>query len=228
MAYNLKDEEDTKKYIENLGVEYRFGCYHEKKPEVCHLLGDFFEAIKKDWEKAGKLFAVNCNDYNYGHSCFKYGNYLFIGKGGAKQDHNKAAEYYDKGCNLKFSEACLHAGLMRTSANSTLEKDHKTAYENFEAGCTMNNGMSCFYVSGMFIAGVKDLFARDMGKAFEYSVKACHLGNMYACSNLSQMYRKGEGVTKNEQKADEYKAIALEMQDQVVKQFRTIQFGEGS
>jgi len=38
MAFNLKDEEETKEYIENLGVEYRFGCYHEKKPE-----GNFLE-----------------------------------------------------------------------------------------------------------------------------------------------------------------------------------------
>jgi len=228
MAYNLKDEADTQLYIENLGIEYRFGCYHEKKPEVCHLLADFFEAVKKDWEKAGKLYEVNCDQYNYGHSCFKYGNYSFVGKGGAKLDHKKAVEYYDKGCSLKYPEACLHAGLMRTSANSQLEKDQKTAYTNFDAGCSMNNSMCCFYVSGMFIAGVKDLFTRDMEKAFQYSVKACHLGNMYACSNLSQMYKKGEGVDKNDKKAEEYRSMATEMQDQVVKQFRTIKFEETS
>ena len=33
MAYNLKSEEEVKEYLENLGVEYRFGCYHEQKPE---------------------------------------------------------------------------------------------------------------------------------------------------------------------------------------------------
>lgn len=33
MAWNLKDEKDAEKYIENLGTEYRFGCFHEKKPE---------------------------------------------------------------------------------------------------------------------------------------------------------------------------------------------------
>ncbi len=30
---NLKDEEEVKQYLENLGVEYRFGCYHEKNPK---------------------------------------------------------------------------------------------------------------------------------------------------------------------------------------------------
>lgn len=33
MAFDLKDEGEVKEYLENLGTEYRFGCYHEKKPE---------------------------------------------------------------------------------------------------------------------------------------------------------------------------------------------------
>lgn len=33
MAYDLKKESDVKEYIDKLGVEYRFGCYSEKKPE---------------------------------------------------------------------------------------------------------------------------------------------------------------------------------------------------
>jgi hypothetical protein len=33
MAFDLKKEEDVKQYLENLGVEYRFGCLNEKKPE---------------------------------------------------------------------------------------------------------------------------------------------------------------------------------------------------
>lgn len=33
MAYDLKKESDVKEYLDKLGVEYRFGCYSEKKPE---------------------------------------------------------------------------------------------------------------------------------------------------------------------------------------------------
>lgn len=33
MAFDLKQEGDVKEYIEKLGIEYRFGCYNEKKPE---------------------------------------------------------------------------------------------------------------------------------------------------------------------------------------------------
>jgi hypothetical protein len=33
MAYDLRNEEEAKEYIDNLGVEYRFQCFHEKSPE---------------------------------------------------------------------------------------------------------------------------------------------------------------------------------------------------
>jgi len=41
MAYDLKKESDVKEYVDKLGVEYRFGCYSEKKPEGgCAFGGD--------------------------------------------------------------------------------------------------------------------------------------------------------------------------------------------
>jgi hypothetical protein len=33
MAWDLKNEEEVKQYLDNLGTEYRFGCLSEKKPE---------------------------------------------------------------------------------------------------------------------------------------------------------------------------------------------------
>jgi len=190
--------------------------------------------VKKDWTKAARVYKVNCEDYNFGHSCFKIGNYTFMGKGDVKIDHKQAAIYYDKGCELNYPDACLHSALMRTSQSSQMflksvqvEKDPKDAIAKFHKGCSLENNMSCFYLSGMYISGVDDVIEKDMSKAFEYSQKACHLGNIYACANLSQMYKKGDGVSKDEKKADEYKQIANEMQDQVVKNFSSIKFEEG-
>ena len=33
MGLELKTEEEVKEYLDNLGTEYRFGCFSEKKPE---------------------------------------------------------------------------------------------------------------------------------------------------------------------------------------------------
>ena len=72
---DLKDETEVAEYVENLGIEYRFGCYHERDPKACHLLGDYLEGIKKDWSKALKIYATNCDEYKHGHSCHKVAGY---------------------------------------------------------------------------------------------------------------------------------------------------------
>ncbi|XP_058832597.1 cytochrome c oxidase assembly factor 7 homolog [Topomyia yanbarensis] len=261
MSFDLKNEADVKEYLEKLGIEYRFGCYSEKKPEVCHLLGDYLEGIKKDFEKAAKVYRSNCDDYGYARSCLKYGNYSFLGKGRAseKGDPVKAYKYYEKGCELNDPDACLHSGLLLVSKSipKDLKRDVPKAFEYLKKSCEMNNGNACFYLSGMHISGIlKDEFntakvkeeldqkekafsknpsslppaayvvERDMQKAFEFAYKACELRNMYACANLSQMYAKGDGIGKDEKKAEKYKQLAMEMQDEIKKQ-QQLNFQQG-
>lgn len=107
----------------------------------------------------------------------------------------------------------------------------------------MNNATACFYLSGLHIAGVhsdpekdtttelsakrdaKDyILPKDMTKAFDYATKACGLRNMYACANLSQMYARGDGTEKSEEKAEKFKKLAIELQDEVKKQQQTLAF----
>ena len=92
---------------------------------VCHLLGDYLEGIKKDFEKASKVYRSNCDDYGYGKSCLKYGNYSFLGKGrtSEKGDPVQAFNYYQKGCNLQDPDCCLHSGLLLVSRS--MPKDIK-------------------------------------------------------------------------------------------------------
>lgn len=84
---------------------------------ACHLLGDYFESIKKDFEKAAKVYRSNCDDYGYARSCLKYGNYTFLGKGkaGTSGSVSEAYKYYEKGCSLNEPDSCLHSGLILVS-----------------------------------------------------------------------------------------------------------------
>ncbi|XP_055388840.1 cytochrome c oxidase assembly factor 7 homolog [Condylostylus longicornis] len=266
MSYDLKKESDVKEYLEKLGIEYRFGCYSEKKPEVCHLLGDYLEGIKKDFEKASKVYKSNCDDYGYAKSCYKYGNYSFLGKGksGSKGDPKLAYQYYEKGCALNDPDACLHSGLLLVSRAmpKQIERNVPKGVEFLAKSCDMNNATACFYLSGMHISGVQKqeniesnspqtknpskqttsnvpkggsiisdkeeyYIHKDMKKAFQFAYKACELRNMYACANLSQMYARGDGTEKNEEKAEKFKKMALEMQDEVKKQQQTLTFQQG-
>ncbi|XP_037036849.1 cytochrome c oxidase assembly factor 7 homolog [Bradysia coprophila] len=246
-AFDLQKESDVKEYLEKLGIEYRFGCYSEKKAEACHLLGDYFESIKKDFEKASKVYRSNCDDYGYGRSCLKYGNYSFLGKGksGTSGSVSEAYKYYEKGCSLNEPDSCLHSGLILVSRSMKEEvnRDVKKGVQLLTKSCEMNNGTACFYLSGLHIAGIhadpdkeisvelstqrdpkEFVLPKDMSKAFSYATKACDLRNMYACANLSQMYARGDGTEKSEEKAEKYKRLAMEMQDEVKKQQQTLGF----
>ena len=39
------------------------------------------EAIKQDYEKAKKIYEINCDEYGMAHSCHKSGGYYFAGRG---------------------------------------------------------------------------------------------------------------------------------------------------
>ena len=66
--------------------EYRFGCYQEKSPKSCQLLGEYFESITREFDKALQIFETNCAKNNHGPSCSKAGFYLASGNGGIQPD----------------------------------------------------------------------------------------------------------------------------------------------
>jgi cytochrome c oxidase assembly factor 7 len=102
------------------------------------LLGDFLEAIKKDFEKASKVYRSNCDDYNYANSCFKFGEYTFLGKG----DPKLAYRYYEKGCDLSDSDSCLHSGFILVSKPfKEIERDLTKGFDFLAKSCKLNNGM---------------------------------------------------------------------------------------
>lgn len=90
--------------------------------------------------------------------------------------------------------------------------------------------MACHYLSGMYMTGVpknvKDfnphnneknknidfLIKPDMKQAYQFAKKACELGNMYACANVSMMYKKGDGVEKSQEESKRYFEIAQNLQ----------------
>lgn len=88
-----------------------------------------------------------------------------------------------------------------------------------------NFGLDCLQISGWFIKGVTGI-PKDMTKAFEYSKKACDLGDCYSCSNLSQMYKKGEGVEKDAKLAEQYRRRAKELYEEMVEVRRNLELNQ--
>ncbi|XP_064477035.1 cytochrome c oxidase assembly factor 7 homolog [Ornithodoros turicata] len=229
MPYDFKKEEEVKEFLENLGIEYRFECFHEKKPDGCHRLGDYMEAIKKDFEKAGQVYKRNCDENKHPKSCFKYGNYRWLGKG-CKVNETEAYKYYRTGCDAGSPEGCFAAALMLTSRDrkkpSVIPKDNRLGLQLLDRACQLGSADGCYFASAHYING-NDAVVKDMKKAFVYTTRGCELGNMYACSNLSLMYRKGEGTEKNEKLAEEYKQKVIEYRDSLQKLQPTLEMEQG-
>ncbi|XP_075229248.1 cytochrome c oxidase assembly factor 7 [Lycorma delicatula] len=216
MAYNFKKEEDVKEFLENLAIEYRFGCFHEKKPEVCHLLGDYFEAISQNFKKALTIYKNNCDENNFGHSCFKAGAYYMQGKGLEGYNDNVAMKYFKRGCELGYFPSCYRAGLLHMNSEDERVRDYTQGMAYYEKACNNDIREGCFDLSVLYISGDKEKsIPKDMTKSAYYSKKACELQNMYACANLSRMYKLGDGVEQNIELSNKYKAIATDMQDQI-------------
>ncbi|CAI9731571.1 cytochrome c oxidase assembly factor 7 homolog [Octopus vulgaris] len=221
MNYDLKDEEQAKAYLERVGVEYRFQCFHEKSPEGCHRLADYFESVKKEHERAAKMYKSTCDDYHYGHSCYKYGNYRTVGQG-CEKDLTEAIKYEAKGCDYDYIPACFQAGIL------SLSKGHQNipnAVTYLTKACSNNHPLACFNLSALYMRDQTEL-KKDMKKAFDLALKGCELGHLYSCVNLSIMYRRGDGVDQNSELADKYKKKAQSMRDELVKSEQTIRMNE--
>lgn len=246
---DLKNEDDVKDYLERLGIEYRFGCYHEKNPKACHLLGDYMESINKDFNKALKIYQTNCNEYLHGHSCHKAGGYYFAGRG-CHRDVDTAYDYWRKGCDLHatvpHAKACLNAGLLDALEPGTkiggvaghrdemVERkrshpDPKKALELFKKACDNEKpeAEACHRYASMLLIGFEGAIDRSATKALPYAAKACDLGIPEACVNTSIMYKKGDGVDKNERQAKIYATVAKDIIEQMQEERQRTRFQEG-
>ncbi|KAL0116794.1 hypothetical protein PUN28_010011 [Cardiocondyla obscurior] len=231
MSYNLKNEEDVKEYLKNLHIEYQFGCYSEKKPEVCHLLGDYYEAVNTDHEKAASLYKTTCDEYNYGRSCAKFGDFKTIGKG-CKKDVLTGYKYMKKACELNDEYGCLHAGILATSKTNVGEKDRATQVHAgaryLKKACDMyNSEKACFFLAGIYLGGMEGIIEKNHKEAYKLSLKSCEHGNPYACANLSQMHARGEGAQKNPELAATFKKRAMDLYDELKNTKPELKFHQG-
>lgn len=221
-SFDLTDEKQAQEYLETVGIEYRFQCFHEKSPEGCHRLANYLESFKKDYEKARKIFQTTCDDYQYGHSCYKFGNYNFLGRGGEK-NFDSSLIYYKKGCDLGYGPSCYNAALSHATDKYKC-KDLIQSNKYLHRACELNDTESCQLLSTNYIQGKG--CEKDMKKAFEFAMKACEADHIQACGNVSIMFKRGDGVEKNTEKAEEYKQKALDLHKSTREKQRTIAFSE--
>lgn len=132
---------------------------------------------------------------------------------GLKDDLPGALKYYKIACDLNSPEGCLHAGALLTQEKK-MEKNYVEGVKYLEKACSLGNVKGCFFASGIYLHGAEGV-PGNKTKASELSLPACNGGNIYACMNLYRMYKIGDGVEKDEKKANEFKERAKEIRDSI-------------
>jgi len=224
-AIDFKDEEAVKEYIDRIGVEFRFQCFSEERTDGCHRLGDWLEFAKKDWTAAARIFKLNCDAYQYGHSCFKYGVYSFLGRGMKSPDKAVAARYYEQGCyspDNPHPPACANLGLMINNGDHEVQEPLVEAKRHFERGCDLGDGDSCGNATVLWLKeGLK-----DPERAAHWAKKGCDLNDQRSCFLLSGLVRGGEGVANaDESLADELAEKAKRIAAETTEDRANVTFG---
>lgn len=201
-AIDFTDEAAVKDYIDRVGIEFRFQCFNEERSDGCHRLADWLEFAKKDYPKACRVYKSTCDLHGYGHSCFKFGNYAFLGRGLPEPQKKDAAEYYKKGCDAvePYAGACLNYGTMIEKGDHKVE-DPLEARRYFAKGCDLKDGPSCTSATSTCVRGE----FKDFILAFQFASKGCEMEDYKSCANLSRMYERGDGVEKNAELAQQFK-----------------------
>uniref|UniRef100_A0A0B8RZH8 Cytochrome c oxidase assembly factor 7 n=1 Tax=Philothamnus irregularis TaxID=1899461 RepID=A0A0B8RZH8_9SAUR len=227
---NFEDEEEVKVYLENLGTEYSFQCYKEHDPDGCHRLADYLAGIKVNFEGAAKVLKENCENNLHSESCYKLGNYYLTGKGGLPRDVKTAYQCFLKSCEKggkKSINACHSAGLLLQDGqvNEDEKPNVPLARDYYSKACDNDFVPSCFNLSTIYLQGAPGV-SKDMSQALQYSLKACDLGHMWACANASRMYKLGDGVEKNDAKAETLKNRAETLYKEQNMTVNTLTFGQ--
>lgn len=226
MDSNLwKSKDELKKYIENLATEYRYGCFEEKNPEVCHLLGDYLQSIDKAYQKALTVYKDNCDEYKFGLSCDAYGRMAFRGQGLQAPDFNLALKYFIKGCDLDEPRACYHGGQMLgvvdKHVNKLIPPQPDKSIEMLKKACLSGKqATACTLVHSFYLKGVHSKPA-DLKLAAEYAQIACDQDEHMSCYNLSRMYHLGEGVGVDVERSKYYSQRAKDIRNGIKKNLQS-------
>uniref|UniRef100_A0A8C8R6F9 Cytochrome c oxidase assembly factor 7 n=1 Tax=Pelusios castaneus TaxID=367368 RepID=A0A8C8R6F9_9SAUR len=194
----------------------------------CHRLADYLEGVKKDFEAAAKVLKENCEKNEHSESCYKLGSYCAIGKGGLTPDLKAAYNYFLKSCEKngkKSINACHSVGLLAHDGRVNNKPDPALARDYYAKACDGNFAPSCFNISAIYLQGGPGI-PKDMNLALKYSLKACDMGHVWGCANASRMYKLGDGIDKNDAKAEALKNRAKQLHKEQKEGSKGLTFGD--
>ncbi|VDN04588.1 unnamed protein product, partial [Thelazia callipaeda] len=213
-----REQAERREYVKNIGIEYRFGCYEEKRPEMCQMLGEYMEAIEQNLKASFNMFKMNCEERAFPKSCFKYA--IFIGiTVQCEPSLKKMIGPLEKSCEANMAEGCRYLSLVHWNGEDDRKANSEMAEQYMKKACELEDVKACWLLSTWYIGrdakfvSVKKTeyrnphlgnLPRNIDLALKYGIRACDFGCFQSCANVSRIYKLGDGVEHDPVKATFY------------------------
>mmetsp|Transcript_4649 Transcript_4649/g.5867 ORF Transcript_4649/g.5867 Transcript_4649/m.5867 type:complete len:238 (-) Transcript_4649:689-1402(-) len=214
------NEELRDNYFNEKKVEFETGC-DQGNASACFSLGEWYQLIAKNVPEASKLYDKTCYKSNHANSCFNLATLYFGGKLGSsgasldpkanklEDDKARALYFHEKACKNGNSQACTVFATLKLHGIGC-KPDFKSSAALLENSCGENDAGACLKIGSIYLQPKKEYgIERDPAKAFKFIKSGCDLGHPNCCQILAVMYRKGDGVEKNEKLFEKYKALTM-------------------
>ena len=117
-----------------------------------------------------------------------------------KRDYSKAAELYQKACDIGTVIGCAYLGNLYRKG-SGVKLDYSKAFELFKKACDGGNLLGCHDLANAYSAGIAT--NQDYLIAADLYNSACERGYAPSCASLAYSYSTGNGVKQDYSKAVE-------------------------
>ncbi|PAV89896.1 hypothetical protein WR25_15213 [Diploscapter pachys] len=221
------EQAERREYVKNIGIEYRYGCYEEKRADSCQLLAEYMETFELNSKGAFALYKKNCEERKWPRSCYKLAMYILAGKE-AEPNLKAMVEPLKIACDANIAQGCRFLSLVHWNGEKDRPVDSQKAEQFMKKACDLEDGDACWLLSTWYM-GNKEKFKttamgapkeisrdglgtleRDMMKSLEYGRRACEFHIPQSCINVARMYKLGDGVPKNLDEAHKYAEKAKE------------------
>lgn len=171
--------------------------------------------VPQDASPAIQQAALACTKAQAEH-CLVLGVAYQNGGHGLKRDDSRAADLYQRTCELGEIRGCNNLAVMLEKGEGR-PRDLKQAFAIYDQGCAAKHALACrnlgrFLRDGLGVAKSATKATAAYRLALELSKQACAEGEAEGCSNIGWMYRSGnEGVPKDEKQARSYLKRACDM-----------------
>ena len=126
-----------------------------------------------------------------------------------QQRYAEAMALYGQACSAGSGAACMNIGVLYEDGHG-VAKNFLRAASLYSEACTKGSAEACNLLGFMCETGVFGV-ARDYPQAMALYSRSCNAGNPNGCEGLGTIYRFGEGVPKDERKAEMFDLEACNM-----------------